>query len=183
MQEREAKNQRCVPVPERHIDTELTGAAELLEEMKDSLDRIGRESLAEDMQATLWNTVFYISRGEAAWQIKNDNVEEYVTKTMTKLSHWKAVRAFFQMLIAKLTVTPGGLQKDKNDCSKFALELAKHAFPTVAKLFTFMPDMGQQDPDAIRQFEFGGGWNDAGPHITSLGQATFSAGISPDVKI
>ena len=71
VQEREAKNQRRVPVPERHIDTELTGAAELLEEMKDSLDRIGRESLAEDMQATLWNTVFYISRGEAAWQIKN----------------------------------------------------------------------------------------------------------------
>ena len=87
------------------------------------------------------------------------------------------------MLVARLTVTPVGLQKDKNDCSKFALELAKHAFLTVAKLFTFVPDVGQRDPDAIRQFEFGGGWNDAGPHIRSLCQATLSAGISPGVKI
>ena len=54
-------------MPEHHIDTALAGVAELLEEMKDCLDRIGRESLAEDLQATLWNTAFYINGGEAAW--------------------------------------------------------------------------------------------------------------------
>ena len=31
---------------------------------------------------------------------------------------------------------------NNNDWSKFALELAKHAVPTVAKLITFVPDMG-----------------------------------------
>ena len=51
------------------------------------------------------------------------------------------------MLVARLTVTPVGLQKDKNERLKFALELAKHAFLTMAKLFTFVSDAGQQDSD------------------------------------
>ena len=42
--------------------------------------------LAESMQDTLSNTVVYINRVEAAWQIKYDNVDDHVTRAMTKIS-------------------------------------------------------------------------------------------------
>ena len=57
----------------------------LPEVMKDSLDRIGRESLAEDMQATLWNTVFYITEGKQPDK-STTTMLRYVRMTMANLS-------------------------------------------------------------------------------------------------
>ena len=75
-QEREAKNQRRVPVPERHIDTELTGVAELLEEMKDSLDRIGANRWPRICRIRCGTRSSTSAEGEAAWQIKNNKDDD-----------------------------------------------------------------------------------------------------------